>query len=186
MSALLLAVLTLVLGNSFIVDATAEAEFPVRQSEASIRSTLNDIHLLRRTMPGVVAITAAGDEQWVYRTERRMPFAEPVRTDFLLARSRHHALTYATPEVTAPNWMSFRFETTPVEERRTLLKVRLRVRLERENGADIHMFAPVLGEGFISDRMRDDLQDMLRTFAVSVTTELEASPDVLSVQGGRQ
>jgi hypothetical protein len=186
MIGLLVAILTLMPPSSFIVDANAEAEFPVQQSEAAVRLMLNDIYLLRRTMPGVVAITPAGDGQWVYRTERRMPFSEPVKTDFSLVRSSHHALTYATPEVTAPNWMSLRFETAPVEENRTLLKVRVRVRLERENGADIHVFAPVLGEGFISDRMRDDLQEMLHAFAVSVTKELETSPEVMSVKGGQR
>ena len=183
MTALLAVLFVSMVEGPFIVDASAETSFLVRRPDSAVRTTLNDVQIFRRNMPGVVAITAIDDSTWLYKTERRMPFSETVNTDFVLMRSGGSVVTYHTPEVTAGNWMLFRFESTPVGADQTSVRVRLRVRLVRQNGGDIHLFAPVLGEDFISDRMHDDLAGMLELFAANVVREFETFHSAMTAEG---
>ena len=45
------------------------------------------------------------------------------------------------------------------------LHARLRVRLTRDDASAIHPFAPILGAGFISERMERELEETLETLA---------------------
>jgi hypothetical protein len=123
-------------------------------------------------MPGVVGILDHGEGQWLYKTERSMPFSDVVRTDFILSRVKGGSSTFQTPDPTASNWMSFRVETERMNDTQTRMHVRMRVRLVREDGSAIHVFAPLLGEAFISDRMQEDLEGMLSVFASGVQKDL--------------
>lgn len=176
MMGLALSALLAAASGSFVADATAETAFIVRQTESVVLTRLRDIQTLRRTMPGVIAIEHQGNDRWLYRTERTMPFQDPVRTDFMLMRLAGPVVVFQTPRPDAANWMSFRFEATALDNASTRIRVRARVRLVRDDGADIHLFAPLLGEAFISDRMEEDLEGMLATFAESARRELEAIP----------
>lgn len=178
MIAAIISMLLSVTNTPFIADATAEREFIVNRPESIVRSQIEDIQILWRNMPGVVAITEHGEGRWLYQTEREMPFSDPVRTDFVLVRAGNPGVTFQTPEPAASNWMSFRLETKSLADNRTLVKVRTRVRLVREEGGSIHVFAPLLGESFISDRMEDDLDRMLGIFGSNVRREFETSAEV--------
>jgi len=133
-------------------------------------------------MPGVVVIEERGSDRWLYRTERKMPFQNPVRTDFVITRSISGTVVFRTPEADAANWMSLRFETLERGAAETLVRVRARVRLVRDDGAAIHVFAPILGEAFISNRMEEDLESMLATFADNV--QLEFDPATTAYEEG--
>ena len=58
MTAAILVMLVSVANTPFIADATAEREFIVHRPESIVRSRIEDIQVLWRNMPGVVAITA--------------------------------------------------------------------------------------------------------------------------------
>lgn len=175
MTALIVAAFLALLGDPFIADATAEIDFVVGSPASTVRSHFHDIQVLRRNMPGVVAITDSSEGKWLYRTERSMPFSDVVKTDFLLIRLATTGVTFQTPDPEASNWMSFRLQTRALADDRTSVSVRLRVRLVREDGKAIHLFAPLLGETFINDRMEEDLEGMLATFASNLQQEIESS-----------
>ncbi|MCC6395729.1 MAG: hypothetical protein IT282_01840 [Bacteroidetes bacterium] len=178
MTAAILVMLVSVANTPFIADATAEREFIVHRPESIVRSRIEDIQMLWRNMPGVVAITAYDADRWLYQTEREMPFSDPVKTDFVLVRTSNPGVTFHTPELAASNWMSIRLVTKPMADNRTLVSVRTRVRLVRDEGGSIHVFAPLLGESFISDRMEEDLSRMLEIFESNVRRELESMTEI--------
>jgi|WetSurMetagenome_2_1015567.scaffolds.fasta_scaffold85490_4 hypothetical protein len=177
MSAILIAAVLTFLGDPFIADATAEVEFIVDRPEAVIRKRMLDIQTLRRNMPGVVAIVDTGEGQWLYKTERSMPFSDPVRTTFVVSCLNTPVVTFQTPDPEALNWMSFRAGFRPANDHQTIVRARLRVRLVREDGRAIHILAPLVGASFISDRMRDDLERMLATFASNVREEFPSAAE---------
>jgi hypothetical protein len=177
MSTILIAAVLTLLGDPFIADAAAEMEFIVDRPEAIVRERMQDIQTLRRNMPGVVAILATGEGQWQYKTERTMPLSDTVKTTFVVSRLGTPAVTFQTPDPDAMNWMSFRAGFRPANDNSTIIRVRLRVRLVREDGRAIHIFAPLVGESFISDRMRDDLEEMLAAFASNVRAEFPSPPE---------
>jgi len=164
------------LQGAFIVDAAAEVSFTVRAHPDTVRPRLADIGLLARYMPGVVEIRPTGGGEYLYRTEREIPFSGISRNDFRIARTptQDGAVLYRTNDPQAQNWMSYRLHSSPDGEGKTRVDVRLRVRLVRESGTEIHVLAPVLGESFLSEQMERDLRKMLEEFAGRVVRELEA------------
>jgi hypothetical protein len=60
---------------------------------------------------------------------------------------------------------------------------RLRVRLVRDSGTEIHLLAPVLGESFLSEQMEKDLRSMLEDFSRRAVRELEADASAVTGKG---
>jgi hypothetical protein len=160
----LLALLLVLRPDPFIADAEWEDEFLLMpQSIKVIGSTA----FLAQTMPGVTEIRPLPGGQFLYRTERSMPFAGTVRTDFRIQREEwtDSSVVFRTPLIHDRNYMVLALRLATERGRGTVLHARLRVRLTRDDGADIHPLAPVLGEVFISGQMQADLRRTLQTFA---------------------
>ena len=164
------------LQGAFIADATAEVSFSLHAHPDTVRARLGDIGLLARNMPGVAEIRPLEGEEYLYRTEREIPFSGTSRNDFRIARTpaQDGDVLYRTNDPQAQNWMSYRLHPSSDGGGKTRVDVRLRVRLVRESGTEIHLLAPVLGESFISEQMERDLRKMLEEFAGRVVRELEA------------
>jgi hypothetical protein len=173
------------LQGAFIVDATAEVSFTLHARPDDVCVRLADIGLLSRNMPGVVEIRTEGERGYLYRTEREIPFSGMSRQDFPITRMPTHdgAVLYRTPDPQAQNWMSYRLKPSSGGEGRTRVDVRLRVRLVRDSGTEIHLFAPVLGESFISEQMEKDIRTMLEEFAGRAVRELEAEASPVAGKG---
>jgi hypothetical protein len=173
------------LQGAFIVDATAEVSFTLRAHPDTVRVRLADISLLSRNMPGVVEIRPEGDHRYLYRTEREIPFSGISRNAFSIERTSSHdgTILYRTSDPQAQNWMSYRLRASPGGGGMTRVDLRLRVRLVRDSGAEIHLLAPVLGESFISEQMEKDLRSMLEEFSGRALRELEADPSAVTAKG---
>lgn len=171
----ILAVFALLLSNaSFIVDASVESSYSVGIARPLLRAYVDDIGLLARNMPGVVNVTPVGDGRYLYRTEKSIPLSQPLQTDFLIQKTMigDSITVYRSENMTDENYMSCRVQLIPSDAQTTLIAIRLRVRLSRSNPASIHWLAPILGEQFISDRMTEDLQEMMKKFIASSNKEL--------------
>jgi hypothetical protein len=171
----LLAILLLLLtSDTFVADASAEASYIVNISREALRGYVDDVGLFERNMPGVVGVTALGDESYLYRTEKDIPLKGAMRVDFHIRKFiLSDTLTvYRSVDVNDKNYMSCRVALQPYDATRTSITISLRVRMERENPAEIHWLAPVLGEQFISDRMTEDIEVMLEEFIANSNREL--------------
>ncbi len=157
--------------GGFTIDATASRSVEIRLPVDSVRVLVHDLSVVERTMPGVVEILPADAGGYWYRTAREIPFSGTMKTDFHIVRVEdgQGGVTYRTPGTQAKNWMSFRFSPRPLPSGATMLEVRLRVRLVRDQATDVHVLAPLLGEGFLSEHMRRDLEGMLQVFAERIS-----------------
>jgi hypothetical protein len=169
------ALLALLLSNAaFIVDASVEASYSVGIPRPLLRAYVDDIGLLARNMPGVVDVTQVGDDRYLYRTEKTIPLSPPLQTEFMIRKTMigDSVTVYRSENMTDENYMSCRVQLIPSDAQTTLIAIRLRVRLSRSNPASIHWLAPILGEQFISDRMAEDLRDMMKKFIANSNKEL--------------
>lgn len=157
--------------GGFTLDATAVHTIELGLPVDSVRRLVRDIGLLERHMPGVVEIRPHPAGGYWYRTEREIPFSGTMRTDFHVISMEQDdgTVTFRTQGTDARNWMSFRFAPEARSGSTTLLALRLRVRLVRDHATEIHVLAPVLGEGFLSEQMERDLTAMLQLFAQRIT-----------------
>ncbi len=154
------------LTSGFTLDATAHHSVELRHPIDSVRALVHNLKTLEESMPGVIEIRPEGEGRFLYRTKREIPFSAPMQIDFRIVGvfEPDGSVTWRTPGTDDHNWMSFRFVTVPVGTSTTLLSLRLRVRLVREQGTEIHVLAPLLGERFLSERMEQDLTAMLHLF----------------------
>jgi hypothetical protein len=165
---------TLNADNDFVVDASAQIAYTVDISRADLRLFVDDLGLFRRNMAGVVGVDSLGNDTYLYRTSREIPLRGTMDVDFVIQRTMaNDTLTvYRTPDVHDPNWMECRVELLPLGSQQTTIRIALRLRLEREHGYQVHWLAPLVGADFISDRMNEDLAEMLREFADRSSKEL--------------
>jgi hypothetical protein len=173
--AALLVSLALSGGDSFVVDVSAAITYAVDVSRSELATYTDDVGLFRRNMTGVVGVDSLGVNRYLYRTSKDVPLKGKMDVDFVIERSvATDSLTvYRTPEATDPNWMECRVALRPEGDRRTSITINLRLKLERDHGYQVHWLAPIVGAGFLRDRMEEDLNAMLKEFAENSTRELQ-------------
>jgi hypothetical protein len=174
----LLAIILLTLGTSsdadFIVDASAQLTYTIDISREDLRLFVDDIGLFQRHMAGVVGVEKLDGDKYLYKTSREIPLQGRMNVDFVIQKNvQNDSLTvYRTPDINAPNWMLCRVQLIPITEKQTSITITLRLRMVRKHGYEVHWLAPLVGADFISDRMKEDLETMLRDFAESSNREL--------------
>jgi hypothetical protein len=163
-------------GEMFVAEAAAEASYNVEVNREALRGYVDDIGLFARNMPGVIEVRPLGDSTYLYRTERDIPLAGTMQTDFRI-RKRMEAdsvTTYESVDRDDNNYMLCRVVIRPLDASSTSIRIQLRLQLSREQASDVHWLAPILGSEFISEQMRKDLASMLDTFIERSNQELYA------------
>ena len=159
----------------FQVEATGHIQYIIDIPYEQLRSHADDIGLLARNMPGVTGISATAPNTYLYKTRKSVPLASDLVIDFLIGRSVEGGATvYESTRHDDPNYMRCVVRVTPSGENRSSIDISLLLRLKRESGSDVHWLAPIVGEKFISEKMSDDVKDMLETFKERSSNELYA------------
>jgi hypothetical protein len=163
-------------GEPFVVGADASTSYTVDLSRDALREYIDDIGLFQRNMPGVVGVTPLGGMRYLYQTEKQVPLAAAIKTDFVIAKSvaSDSVTVYESVNPDDLNYMFCRVVIRPLDSLRTMIHIVLRLKLTRESASEIHWLAPVLGSDFMSDQMSDDLNDMLQVFVQRSNQELSA------------
>ncbi|MER3523882.1 MAG: hypothetical protein C4326_07380 [Ignavibacteria bacterium] len=128
------------MNSGFTVDVATEVAYTIDLRRELLADFADDIGLFERHMPGVLAVKNIGENIYLYQTEKRVPLAGTLRTDFTISkRSEGDSLTiYESLTPNDPNYMYCAVLIKPESERSTRISITLRLRLERENGFAIH------------------------------------------------
>ncbi|MFN0156714.1 MAG: hypothetical protein ACKVRP_01425 [Bacteroidota bacterium] len=174
MIAAFLFILSTSLQDEFAVGATSEVRYIVPISREELREYVDDIGLFARHMPGVVRIQHLADDTYLYETSRNIPLGRSLDAVFHVRKSvQGDSVTrYESIQHDAQNFISCSVVIVPVTTTATSITISLHVRLRRESAWEVHWFAPVLGAGFISEQMSEDLDSMLQTFVANSNHEL--------------
>jgi hypothetical protein len=162
--------------DAFVVQAGGGTSYDVALSREALRTYVDDVGLFRRNMPGVVAVTPVGPETYLYQTEKDLPLAGTMKTDFVIQkRTVGDSLTiYESLDTLDANYMYCQVLIRPAGPDTTTIEIALRLKLTRESGGDVHWLAPLLGAGFISKEMSKDIASMLEEFVENSNKELYA------------
>lgn len=159
----------------FQVEASGHLQYTIDIPLEQLRAHADDIGLLARNMPGVVGISQRGPNTYFYRTRKSVPLASDLAIDFLIGKSNDGSATiYESLRADDPNYMRCVVRVSAAGDSRSTIDISLRLRLQRESGSDVHWMAPIVGEKFISERMSEDLVDMLAEFKTKSSEELYA------------
>lgn len=162
------------MNSGFTVDVATEVAYTIELRRELLAGFVDDIGLFQRHMPGVVAVKSIGENMYLYQTEKSVPLAGTLRTDFTITRrTMGDSLTiYESVSHNDPNYMYCAVLIKPESDQATRISITLRLRLIRESGFAIHWMAPVLGKAFIESRMKAEMDDMLEKFIDSSNREL--------------
>jgi hypothetical protein len=141
----------------------------------SIREYLNNRDVFHRHFPGMIGIRRidAARSEWTY--EVTPPLASTRRTSYIVNERHSDANTVIFETDTgADDYLYCRAQVNAATDTTTTLTLELRLRSSREHGSDIHFLAPLLGQDFISARMRDQLKTDITTFFRRITDEFDA------------
>jgi hypothetical protein len=166
--------LFLLSNDAFVVNASTSASYVVELPRESLRSYVDDIGLFARNMPGVVAVTPIAENTFLYQTEKSIPLAGTMSTDFLIEKSvvGDSVTMYQSVNTEDQNFMRCSVTIRPQTENTTSISIMLQLRLSRVSGSEIHWLAPILGESFIEARMKEDMEEMMESFIESSNKEL--------------
>lgn len=162
--------------HAFTMDASSSTRFTLDVKRTRISQFVDDFSLLSRHFPGLVSIQAVGADTYVFVTEKSVPLSGKMRTEFTVKRRTvGDTLTvYESPQPDMPNFMSCYVHIHPMGDAETDVMIDLRIRMTREKAGDFHWLAPVLGEKFLSEKMKDDIDDMLAHFVAGTKQEFTA------------
>lgn len=162
--------------DQFVVDARTSTTYTVELSRDALRGFVDDIGLFERHMPGVIGVKPMGNQTYLYQTEKEIPLAGTMSTNFLIKKIvvGDSMTVYQSVDIKDQNYMFCSVKISPRSTTTTDIHISLRLRLSRDAGSQIHWLAPVFGEGFIEDRMKSDMDKMLEAFIVNSNKELYA------------
>lgn len=174
MSVIAVLVLLALNAGAFIVDASREARYTVGISREVLRDYVDDVGLFARNMPGVVGIEELDDQTYLYHTRKDIPLSRAMETTFHIRKIilNDSVTHYRSTRPDAENYMSCTVTISPSGNAETSISIALCIRLVRSNPSEVHWLAPIVGPDFISERMSDDLDAMLKEFIKNSNREL--------------
>ncbi len=161
---------------SFTISAEVERSAVIGSDESTVMNYIGNVDDYAKDFPNVISVkhSSGGSIELVYRVES--PLASPFDITFLLTeRSEIPDKLILESMTLEPDYFysSTSFKNTGPTQ--TSVSIHLKVRITREKASDIHFMAGILGEDYISARMKEKLGSGLETFLSNVQNELSGS-----------
>ncbi|MDH7515601.1 MAG: hypothetical protein QHI48_06995 [Bacteroidota bacterium] len=158
----------------FIVEAEASLSYTLDIPFDHVKTYTDDSGLLERNMTGIESVRRLSDNLLVYRMRKAVPLGADLILEFTIERRViGTTVLYESRDIRDSNYLRCAVHVQPLSEGRTGIDIHLKLRLSRTNAAKVHWLAPILGASFLSERMREDLRDMLEEFRKKSTRELQ-------------
>lgn len=156
----------------FTISAEVEKTIIIGAGKDIVTAYIKNADNYPKDFPDVISIKHTGSGiELVYEVES--PLTSPFEITFLLTERTNNAddviLESVKPE---PDYFFSRSTFKDLGSSRTSLNVDLKVMIKREKASDINFIAGILGEDFISSRMRDKLKSDLEKYLSNVADEL--------------
>lgn len=167
-------ILMLETGASFTISAsvtkTRTLDFPVND----IITLIQDLSVFSRNFPNMLSVTSLGENksEWVYEIDP--PMASRFSVSFILFKKTtgNELVTFESSK-NDNNYFFCKAKFIQAGDERVIVTLNFKIRLTRENGSDIHFMAPILGEKYISKKMKTDLSDDTDIFLSRIIKELK-------------
>jgi hypothetical protein len=159
--------------SSFTISAEVENTSAVNVEMKTIRSYLENLEIYPKCFPDMISVkqTGTNESEWIYRVVS--PLAEPwnVSFDQIILDTPDTLLIFESKNP-GPDYLYCKASLSSLPEGRTSLDINIKVKIIRENAGDIHWLAGILGEKFISEKMKDKLDDDLLKFIENICKDL--------------
>ncbi len=159
--------------NNFTISAEVEKSASVDLPKGFVRDYIKDLTIYPRFFPDILSVTKNNDTEsvWVYMVDA--PLAPTLYFTFTLEEKQSTPdlmiLESKDPE---PDYLYCKASFDSLGERSTKVTLYFKLRMTREKASDIHFMAGILGEDFISSRMKDKLDGDMETFIENAVKDM--------------
>jgi uncharacterized membrane protein len=159
--------------NSFTISAVVERSAVVNLDKEFISAYIKNLEIYPKFFPNVLSVNKLGDKrsQWLYTVEA--PLASPYNLTFELEdKSNSNDTLLFESEKGAKDYLYCNAILSNLTEKKTRINFVFKIIMTREKASDIHFLAGVLGEKFLSDKMKEKLESDLETFISKATKDM--------------
>ncbi|HEX8843108.1 MAG TPA: SRPBCC family protein [Pyrinomonadaceae bacterium] len=158
----------------FRVRAEFREDLEIAASRKRVRSFFARLENFARLMPGVESID--GDEDAArWNVSVTVPLVGAMRGTFGVVRRDEspQRLEWGPAPVEKKNLLRYAMGFEEIGPERTLVRVAMRVELRRARATELHLMAPLIGEGRLSEGVEERIRLMMETFLQRSRAELE-------------
>lgn len=159
--------------SSFTIYAEVEKTNMIYAPFDYVDRELRDLSVYQKYFPNMIEVKRIDNTKTSWTYEVDMPLAKAVRTTYILEERRPEKGVVIFETVDAKNDYMYCMATIIYHDlEKTELKIKMILKTVREKGGDIHFLAPLLGQNFISARMKERLEEDLQTFLEKAANDL--------------
>ncbi len=159
--------------ESFTVSAEVEKSRIVDLPRDFIRNYIDELSIFPKFFPDIVSVNILNDREskWIYAVDA--PLAPTYNLNFILVkRESTQGIMFLESKDSEPDYLYCKAIFDSLGLSSTNVSIKFKIKMTRENASDVHFLAGLLGEDFISARMRDKLDGDLETFIDRATNDM--------------
>ncbi len=158
---------------SFSISADVEKSATISLPESIVVDFIRNLDIYPKYFPDIVSVKKINDKdsEWLYRI--KAPLASPYNLTFMLEdKSRGNDTLLFESVDSVKDYLYCKAVFDSLSASQTKVTLRFHIKMTREKASEVHFMAGILGEKFLSDRMREKLDSDMDTFISSVTKEM--------------
>jgi uncharacterized membrane protein len=158
---------------TFSISADVEKTSTINLSKDIVIDYIKNLDIYPKFFPDIVSVTKLNDKdsEWLYRI--KAPLASAYNLTFVLTDKSpsRDTLIFESKDSTR-DYLNCRAFFKSIDESHTQVSMRFHIIMTRDKASEVHFMAGVLGESFLSARMKEKLEADMDTFITSVTKDM--------------
>ena len=158
---------------TFTLSADVEKSATLNLPKDIVTNYIRNIDIYPKFFPDIVSVTKINDKEseWLYRI--KAPLASAYNLTFLLEdRSPSDDTLFLQSKDSTKDFLFCKAYFASADENRTQITMRFHIRMTRDKASEVHFMAGLLGESFLSERMKEKLEGDMDTFISAVTKDM--------------
>lgn len=159
--------------NSFTISAEVSRIAIVNLEPSFISAYISDIEIYLKFFPNMVSVTSLNDKEseWIYRIEA--PLSSPYNISFIQVNKSPSPDTIIFESKEKSNdYLYCNAILNKISEEKTKINFLFKISMTRSKASDIHILAGILGEKFLSEKMKEKLESDLEDFISQTTKDM--------------
>jgi len=158
---------------SFTISAEVTRNAIIKLDLDYVSSFIKNLEIYPKFFPNIISVKQLDDKQseWIYKVVA--PLASPYNVTFVLEDKSSSVDTLLFESIDkVKDYLYCRAVLTSIAENKTKIDFLFKISMTRERASDVHILAGILGEKFLSDKMKDRLEGDLEEFVSKSTKDM--------------
>lgn len=158
---------------SFSISADVEKSASINLTKDIVIEYIRNLDIYPKFFPDIISVTKLNekDSEWLYKI--KAPLASSYSLAFILEdRSSSHDTLVLESKDSTKDYLNCKAVFSQVTENSTKVTLRFHIIMTRDKASEVHFMAGILGEKFLSERMKEKLDSDMDTFFNSVTKDM--------------